>query len=69
MSNKIFGDILDQRKWGESPDLISNTDFIGVEVELEGIPFNEVDGSHPKLSLWKVVEDGSLRNGCEFIFK
>jgi hypothetical protein len=39
---------------------------VGIEVEVEG--FKEVSSSAMRrLSLWKLVKDGSLRNGCEFV--
>lgn len=69
MSVSKFGDALEESKWGSSNRLISNKDFVGVEVELEGKSYGDVNQSSSYLTLWKVVEDGSLRNGCEFIFK
>ena len=69
MASKRFGDVLDASKWGVSANLISNTDYVGVEVEVEGLRYDDVSRSNSRLSLWECVEDGSLRNGCEFIFK
>jgi hypothetical protein len=36
---------------------------------VEGLSFDSVNRGSDNLRLWSVVSDGSLRNGCEFIFK
>lgn len=75
-------DILDQelnrQLYREDNELVSNVDGVGVELELENIEFFK-GGSQcitPYLKslplpsgFWKWVEDGSLREGTEFIFR
>lgn len=58
------------RKWGASDRLLESDVFLGIEIELEGMQWfsntyrNMLDNS----GLWRITEDGSLRNsGLEFI--
>ena len=61
---------LDTMLYRESQELVSNEDGIGVEIELENVRYFEPSTRYPDIySLWKTVEDHSLRNGTEFIFK
>lgn len=65
----IWGYIKDPRSFEESKQLVDNTSFIGLEIELEGIPFN-LNNLAQKLvgtGYWSIDDDGSLRNnGVEF---
>lgn len=72
MSNigTYVGIMPDGRKWKPSEMLADNDTFMGVEIELENLRHfgqawhQKVEGS----GLWKIVNDGSLRNhGLEFI--
>ena len=59
------------RKWGTSPALVLNDVFIGVEVELENVRLTDRHRRQlVKGGLWRIHEDGSLRdNGREFIMQ
>lgn len=73
----------DEFLYKEDEKLISNADAVGVELEMEGIQysFSKSSGEVPVSSrfitdvtlpslgnFWKVIKDGSLRKGTEFIF-
>jgi hypothetical protein len=60
-----IGETLNKAKWSNTDQLVSSDHFIGVEVELEGRPDDQL--RNPP-NLWRIVHDGSLRNGAEFIF-
>jgi hypothetical protein len=66
---EAIGSHPDPRLYKEDTGLISNSDGIGVEVELENINYFYHDNELPQIyGFWKTVEDGSLRDGTEFIF-
>lgn len=66
----LLGQSLDKKLYREDVSLVSNSDAIGVEVELENIRYFETTKNLPNIfDLWNAVEDGSLRDGTEFIFK
>lgn len=73
----------DEFLYKEDEKLVSNSDAVGVELEMENIIYSftknsgEVpvpsrfasDNPLPSLgNFWKVIKDGSLRKGTEFIF-
>lgn len=74
---KNIGDVLgfkrDGKLYKEDDSFVSNIDAVGVEVEVENVRYftkNNSDLDLPDIfSTWTPVEDGSLRNGTEFIFK
>ena len=60
----------DKLLYQKNDRLVSNEHSVGVEVELEGIRYSKADAKYPPLfDLWSYHEDGSLRNGSEFVFK
>lgn len=60
----------DKLLYQEDDRLVSNKHSVGVEVELENIRYSKHDNKFPPLfDLWNYHEDGSLRNGSEFVFK
>jgi len=66
----IIGSQSDYKLYATDDTLVSNTDAIGVEIELEGISHYSPGSALPNIFYnWRAVEDGSLRNGTEFIFK
>lgn len=70
----IFGEAIgsysDKKLYKEDSELVSNIDGIGVEIELENIHYYNHNPIYPNIyTFWKTVEDGSLREGTEFIFK
>jgi len=60
------------RQWGASDALVANDVFVGVEIELEGLGglTAPVSKLATKRGLWRITDDGSLRNtGREFIMQ
>jgi len=53
----------DVRTFRESTDLVLPHTYIGIENEVEGVNRNRLE----RLPYWSIVEDGSLRNGAEFV--
>lgn len=60
------------RKWGKSEELVKNDLFVGLELELEDCGNHLKEWTAPILEsgLWRITEDGSLRNnGREYIMQ
>lgn len=70
--HQALGTSADRKLYQHSDKLVSNTDGIGVEVELENITYLDrdptQDGYPDFTQFWRTVHDGSLRDGTEFIF-
>jgi hypothetical protein len=65
----LLGRKLDNRRYMETPTLVHNDTGIGVELEIENIDYYGHQSCYPDIfTLWKAVQDGSLREGTEFIF-
>ena len=81
---KVINSAKSRFKSQQDPNLVSNTDAVGVECEIENVVYSftkpqadrpdnrrfAADNPYelPDISeFWKVVKDGSLRNGTEFI--
>lgn len=76
--SEILGQDRDTKLYRIDESLVSNTDGVGVEVELENIVFFRngnynitpyINSLPVPTTFWNFVEDGSLREGTEFIFK
>jgi hypothetical protein len=75
---ELTGQYADNKMYKQDDSLVSNEDGIGVELEMENIQFFKggclqltpyLKRLPLPLNYWKPVEDGSLREGTEFIFK
>lgn len=59
----------DYRLFEKSNTLINNDIDVGIEIEIENIRYFESLDGYPKVfNLWAPHDDGSLRNGTEFVF-
>jgi len=83
---EVIGSESSDLLYKEDSSLISNTDGVGIEVEIENCLYDGLRGSPtlpikerfihegnkellPSLkTFWRVIKDGSLRDGTEFIF-
>lgn len=68
--NSILNHTSDNKLYPKSDKLVSNSDFIGIEVELEQMNIN--NPSFEKIwptYFWNVIEEESIREGGELIFK
>ena len=65
----VLGCGTDHRLYPESPLLVSSTDFIGIEVELEQMDIGSsmYDSIRPH-NFWSTVHEDSIRQGGELIF-
>ena len=71
MSNigELIGRRPDKKLYKEDSTLVSNEHAVGVELELENIRYFRREEKYPDIfQFWNAVEDGSLRQGTEFIF-
>lgn len=73
MDTQKLGDLLGSRRdnklYRESEELVTNEHAVGVELELENINYYHHESKYPEIfNMWRAVEDGSLREGTEFIF-
>jgi len=66
--HKMFGNKLNRTKYGVDDTLVDSESFLGVELELEGLS-GTAFMRYLDNYFWIVKGDGSLRNGCELVFK
>jgi hypothetical protein len=65
----LLGHKQDSKRYMESERLVDNNIAIGVELEVENVDYYSHSSIYPNIfHLWKAVQDGSLREGTEFIF-
>ncbi len=68
--SEAIGQVEDPLEYKDSDILAYNNSFIGVEIEYEGISYYYTkDSKTLNRELWRVVKEGSLRNGAELVFK
>lgn len=69
MIGEVLNSRVDRRLYQEDAELINNSVFVGVEIELENIRYFSHSPKYPNIfAFWSATEDGSIRNGTEFIF-
>lgn len=69
MIGEVIHSRVDNKLYQEDVELVNNSVCIGVEIELENIRyFSHTSRFTNIFTFWTAIEDGSIRNGTEFIF-